>query len=69
MHRAASKAQLFKQIKYNAEPTFMKLNSRKTKTRQTYIMFGGIPSLLHVHDIDVKHRPELHLDFLHQERL
>lgn len=31
-------------------------------------MFGGIPSLLHVHNIDVKHRPELHLDFLHQER-
>lgn len=24
-------------------------------------MFGGIPSLLHIHDIDVKDRPELHL--------
>lgn len=26
-----------------------------------YIMFGGIPSLLHIHNINVKDRPELHL--------
>lgn len=24
-------------------------------------MFGGIPSLLHIHNVDVKDRPELHL--------
>lgn len=27
----------------------------------TYIMFGWIPSLLHIHNINVKDRPELHL--------
>lgn len=35
--------------------------ARRNGAKTTYIVFGGIPSLLHIHDIHVKDRPELHL--------
>lgn len=31
------------------------------KKNTTYVMFGGVPSLLHIHNVDVKDRPQLHL--------
>lgn len=34
---------------------------RRNGAKTTYIVFGGIPSLLHIHNIHVKDRPELHL--------
>lgn len=35
--------------------------ARRNGAKTTYIVFGGIPSLLHIHDIHVEDRPELHL--------
>lgn len=40
---------------------FPKTCSQKWSKETTHIVFGGIPSLLHIHDIHVKDRPELHL--------
>lgn len=36
--------------------------SERQNKDTTYIVFGGIPSLLHIHNIHVKDRAELHLD-------
>lgn len=40
---------------------FSKPCSQKWSKEATHVVFGGIPPLLHVHDIHVKDRPELHL--------
>lgn len=40
---------------------FSKPCAQKWSKEATHVMFGGIPSLLHIHDIHVKDRPELHL--------
>lgn len=40
---------------------FTKTCPHSRREESTHIVFGGIPSLLHIHDVDVKDRPELHL--------
>lgn len=35
--------------------------SQKWSKETTHVVFGGIPSLLHIHHVHVKERPELHL--------
>lgn len=40
---------------------FSKPCSQNWSKEATHVVFGGIPSLLHIHDIHVKDRPELHL--------
>lgn len=39
-----------------------KLQLQQQKEETTYIVFGGVPSLLHVHNVNVQDGAELHLD-------
>lgn len=38
------------------------------KKKLTYIVFGWVPSLLHVHHVNIKNRPEMHFEGLQQKQ-
>lgn len=64
LRRDVSVATISVQIRRTVKLAFVKFTARRRYQYEetTYIVFGGIPSLLHIHDINVKHRTELHLD-------